>query len=148
VTYPEPTSLQRNISACAPVKRARAGPSLPLSVLTYISAFKLKQFWHYLIAAVDLGIGLLQQGHPELIGVQAVSVAIHTLPHWQPAIHSLLKKQSVEMIISEKNIELEFRKGHIFLLSLYTVLLHSSAITPFIANNYKLYTCHAELKRP
>jgi hypothetical protein len=53
-------------------------------------ANKLKQFWNYLIAAVDLGIGLLQQGHPELIGIQAVSVAIHTLPHWQPAIHSLI----------------------------------------------------------
>ncbi len=64
---------------------------------------------------MDLGIGLLQQGQPELIGIQAVGVAIQALPHWQPAIHSLLKKK--------KKAESKYfaKKATLFLLSLECV---------------------------
>ena len=30
----------------------------------------------YLVAAVNLGVGLLHQGHPELVGVEAAGVAV------------------------------------------------------------------------
>ena len=73
---------------------AGQGEALNDSASEVLEGFRGESAVEGLVAAVQLGVGLLQQGRPELGGVRGVKVDETTLVRGQPIVHQNLNPVS------------------------------------------------------